>query len=325
MARGWWRRWRGRPGAAGWLLLLLLLPALFAHLVAWDEPILCRVNGCWHAPAPAALLGLPAPGPFGRAGARAEEILAGDPQAVALWPLFRAGPRRTEGKGLAPPSRRHPLGTDSAGRDLFALVLHGARISLAVALLSGAAALLLALPLGALAGYAGGITDQVVSRVAEVFAAFPSFFLVLAVMSWHGPGLLPLGLLLGVTRWTAIFRYVRAEFMRLKEREFVLAARALGVGPLRIMAGEILPNAWGAVLVPLAFLLSGSVLYEAGLSWIGLGVASTTPSWGHLLKDAHHALFHAPHLLYPPAAAIFLMTLAWNAQGEALRRRLGRG
>ena len=307
---------------AFWPLGLLVFLALFAPLITYDEPIFCQYQGRYYAPALAAFLGLPPPGPFGRAGADAERLLAEDPESFALWPPFRLSPRRTSGEILAPPSRAHPLGTDGAGRDLFALVVHGARTSLFVALLSGMTALLLGLPLGALAGTAGGWTDRILSRLVEVLAAFPSFFLVLAVMAWRGPDAFLLGLLLGATRWADLFRFVRAEFLRLEEREFVLAARALGMGPVRTALGEILPNAWGSILVPLAFLLSGSVLLEAGLSWIGLGVPPDVPSWGHMLRSAQAALFHAPHLLWPPAAALVLSVLAWNWAGEALRKRV---
>ena len=303
-------------------LFLLAFIALFAPLITFDQPVFCMVRGHYYAPAFHAFLGLPSPGPFGEAGAEAGRILASDPDSFALWPPFRLGPTRTYREILAPPSRAHPLGTDGAGRDLFAQVIHGSRISLFVALLSGFTAFLLGVPLGCLAGMAGGWTDRILSRSVEVLAAFPSIFLVLAVMAWRGPDLFLLGFLLGATRWVNLFRFTRAEFMRLKERDYVLAARALGMGGARIAFSEILPNAWGAVLVPLAFLLSGSVLLEAGLTWIGLGVPPTLPSWGHMLKAAQANLFHAPHLLWPPAAALVLTVLAWNHAGEALRKRL---
>ncbi len=308
---------------AFWPLALLLLPALFAPFITFDQPIFCKVQGRYFAPAFHAFLGLPPPGPFGRAGADAREILAADPDSFALWPPFRLGPLRTSGAILSPPSRAHPLGTDGAGRDLFAQVIHGSRVSLFVALLSGLTAFLLGVPLGSLAGMAGGWTDRILSRAVEILAAFPSFFLVLAVMAWRGPDAFLLGILLGATRWVNLFRFTRAEFMRLKERDFVLAARAMGMGPLRIAFTEILPNAWGAVLVPMAFLLSGSVLLEAGLTWIGLGVPPTLPSWGHMLRAAHANLFHAPFLLWPPAAALVLTVFAWNWAGEGLRKKLG--
>jgi ABC-type dipeptide/oligopeptide/nickel transport system permease subunit len=191
-----------------------------------------------------------------------------------------------------------------------------------VVVLAGATAFLIGVPLGALAGYAGGWTDRLLSRLVEVVAAFPAFLLVLAIMAWHGPDTLLLGVLLGATRWVPLFRFSRAEYLRLKEQDFVLAARALGLGPVRIAVSEILPNALAPLLVSLAFLLSGTVLLEAGLSWIGLGVGGNTPSWGHMLQNAHAHLTSAPGLLLPPASALFLMVLAWNLAGEALGRRL---
>ncbi len=305
---------------AFWPLGVYLFLALFAPFLTLDQPIFCKLHGRYLLPALNAFLGLPPPGPLGRPGADAEALLEKDPDSFALWPPFRLGPTRTYPEVLAPPSRAHPLGTDGAGRDLFAQVVHGARVSLFVALLSGLCAFLLGVPLGALAGSAGGWTDALLSRLVEVLAAFPSFFLVLAVMAWRGPDVLLLGILLGVTRWADLFRFTRAEFLRIGEREYVLAARALGMGPLRIALAEILPNAWGAILVPLAFLLSGSILLEAGLSWIGLGVPPTIPSWGHMLRAAHAGLFHAPHLLWPPGAALVLAVLSWNWAGEALRK-----
>lgn len=314
---------RERAGrGALWFLLALAAPCLLAPLIAWDAPVLCRLDGRAYAPGLAALLGLPAPGPFGRAGADPSALLAADRNSLALWPALRSGPRRTGAEVLAPSSRAHPLGTDSAGRDLLAQLLHGGRATLLVALLSGLAALGLGLPLGMLAAMRRGWTDLLACRFAEIVAAFPSFFLVLAVMAWHGPDPLLLGVLLGLTRWVGLFRLTRAEFLRLQERDFVLAARALGMRPLRIAVREILPHAWGPLLVALAFLLSGSILLEAGLTWIGLGVGPETPSWGHMLGDAHAHLARAPGLLWPPALALFLMALAWNTAGEAIRRRL---
>ncbi len=314
------KAWMGRiPFLAG---AILFIACLLAPLVVNDDPIFCVLDGRPYFPAVMETLGLPPGGPFSRAGADGREILGKANASIVIWPIVRQSPTKPGDELLSPPSSEHLLGTDGAGRDVFARLIHGARVSLLVAAFSGLVSLGIAMALGIAAGYAGGILDQVISRGAEVFAAFPSFFLVLAVMAWRGPDAMMLVLLLGVTRWPGLFRYVRAEFMRLKQREFVIAARLLGAGHLRIIFSEILPNAWGAVLVPLVFLVSGSVILEAGLSWIGLGVPAETPSWGHMLREAYDSLFTAPHLLLPPALSLFIMVLLLNAMGESLRRKL---
>ncbi len=226
---------------------------------------------------------------------------------------------------LRPPSVEHWLGTDALGRDMAARVLHGARVSLAVGSLSAAIALLIGLPLGALAGYRGGWADAAVSRMIEAMLCFPALLLVLALLA-AGPrwfygmsDVLRIALVLGFTGWMPAARYLRAEFLKLKRSEMVLAARAVGAGHLRVVVRHILPCALAPVLVTAAFAVGASVAMEAALSFLGLGVRPPVATWGGLLADAREQVDRAWWLALFPGIALFLAVLGCNLIGEGLR------
>lgn len=246
--------------------------------------------------------------------------------AAVMAPWVSVDPARLDlDQVLRPPSFEHWLGTDALGRDMAARVLHGARVSLAVGLLSAGLALLIGLPLGALAGYRGGWTDAAVSRVVEAMLCFPALLLVLALLA-AGPGwfhgmsdVLRIALVLGLTGWMPAARYLRAEFLKLKRSEMVVAARALGAGDLRLIARHILPSALAPVLVTAAFAVGAAVAMEAALSFLGLGVRPPVATWGGLLADAREQVDRAWWLALFPGVALFLTVLGCNLIGEGLR------
>jgi peptide/nickel transport system permease protein len=219
---------------------------------------------------------------------------------------------------LEAPSRLHLLGTDSLGRDLLLRILTGAHVSLGVGLIAVALATLMGLFLGALAGYRGGLCDRAVMSLADIFLCFPAFFLILAVVAVVGPSVWNLTVILGFTGWMGTARLVRAEVLSLKEREFILASRAMGGRSLWIIRRHLVPNALGPVIVNAILTVPTVLLAETGLSFLGIGVQPPTPSWGNILSDGRAALGAAWWLTFFPGACIFLTVFSLNALGEAL-------
>lgn len=311
-----WRDRRARPA----LLFLgaLLLLALGADLLASDLPLAVRLDGrTWWLPCvtrPAELQG--------RALDGAEWVV----RTPIPWGPLQTIAATGEDRPLPPPwapDEKHWLGTDELGRDVAARLLHGARVSLFVAFFTVLIALGVGLLVGGASGYLGGAVDATLSRVLEVMQTFPLVFFLLAVLSLvRVQSLWPLVLALGLTRWTDVARLVRAEVLSLESREFVLAARALGASPVRIITRHLLPNALGPVLVAATFGVGSAILLETALSFLGIGVAPPTASWGELLTEAHRTLHHpgAWWLALFPGAAIAGTVLAVNALGEAVRR-----
>lgn len=244
----------------------------------------------------------------------------------ALAPWIAGDPNRLDlASRLAPPSASHWMGTDGLGRDVAARVVHGARVSLAVGLLAAAFALALGLPLGAIAGYRGGFSDAAVSRVIEALVCFPSLLLVLALIAtapaWlRGlPDVLRLAIVLGITGWIPVARYLRGEFLKLRDSEMVLAARAAGSGHLRVVARHLLPSSLAPVLVTSSFTVGAAVGLEAALSFLGLGVRPPVATWGGLLAEARQHVGSAWWLALFPGLALFGAVLACNLLGEGLR------
>lgn len=319
-----WRRLRRRV----WTLVALAVIgvmsvfALFAELWAAELPIAVRIDGqTWVLPAltrPSALRGDTVQSLQAR--------VAGDPSAWLIPPLVPYGPNQPSlEETLLPPDGRHPLGTDEVGRDVFARMVHGARVSLTVGLVAVALYVLIGVFLGAIAGFVGGRVDGVISRITEVMLAFPTFFLVLAVMGlMRVETLIPVMVVIGLTRWTDVSRLVRAEVLKLRTHDFIEASRALGAGPARVLLRHVLPNALGPVWVAATFGIAGAILLETALSFLGFGVPPPAPSWGELLTQAHRYIAYpgAWWLAVFPGVAIFLTVTAFNLLGEGLRDAL---
>jgi peptide/nickel transport system permease protein len=215
---------------------------------------------------------------------------------------------------------RHPLGTDGLGRDIVARIVWGGRVSLTVGLVSTIFLVFIGTVVGALAGYFGGKTDLVISRIIEIFQCFPAIFLIMIVVAFLGPSILNIMILLGVTRWTGVARLVRGEFLRLREQDFVVASEALGVPQRRTIFRHILPNAMGPVLVAATFSVASGILTESALSFLGFGVKLPIPSWGSLLTETK-----SPNdwwIQIFPGVMIFVTVMLYNLLGEGVRDAL---
>jgi len=220
---------------------------------------------------------------------------------------------------LLPPSWQHWCGTDTLGRDVFSRMLYGARISLAVGFVAVGLSMLIGVALGAWAGYAGGRVDNMMMRLTDMVLCFPTFFLILAVIAFLEPSIWNIMIVIGLTSWMGVTRLVRAEFLSLRGREFILAAKSLGVSPLRLIWKYLLPNAMGPIMVSAVLGVAGAVLVESGLSFLGLGVQPPNPSWGNILTDGKDNIQLAWWLSLYPGLAILITVLGYNLLGEGLR------
>ncbi|MDQ6988776.1 MAG: ABC transporter permease [Mariprofundaceae bacterium] len=222
---------------------------------------------------------------------------------------------------LLAPSWQHWCGTDTLGRDVFSRLLYGARISLLVGFVAVGIALLIGICLGAAAGYAGGKTDTIIMRWTDMVLCFPTFFLILAVIAFLEPSIWNIMIIIGLTSWMGVTRLVRAEFLSLREREFVQAATSIGASPLRLIWSYLLPNAMGPIIVSAVLGIAGAVLIESGLSFLGLGVQPPTASWGNMLTEGKDNIQMAWWLSLYPGLAILITVLGYNLLGEGLRDR----
>jgi peptide/nickel transport system permease protein len=221
-----------------------------------------------------------------------------------------------------PPSRSFPLGTDNLGRDVFARILFGARVSIGTAVLAGLMIGVLGTLIGLLAGYLGGFVDGLVGRIVDILLAFPPFLLAMAVLGLVGPGLHNLVIALVAVSWAQYARIVRSTVLVERERDYVEAARAAGASSLRIMRRHVLPNIVAPVVVVITLDMGIVLLQISGLSFLGLGVKPPTAEWGSMLSDGRNYLDQAPHMMTFPGAAIFVLVLGLNLLGDGLRDAL---
>lgn len=240
-----------------------------------------------------------------------------------LAPVWRLDPDAIDlSHRLASPDAAHVLGTDELGRDILARMMFGARVSLAVGFFATLISVVVGSFLGAIAGYYGRAADWIVSRLIEVVLCFPFLFLVLGIVALFRPSLMTIMIALGLTTWTNEARYIRAEFLRIRELEFAQAARASGARDARIIFRHLLPNAIAPVLVSASFGVAYAILTESALSFLGLGVPLPKASWGSILSDAKSQIEYAWWLILFPGLAIFTTVAAFNVIGERIRDAL---
>jgi peptide/nickel transport system permease protein len=220
---------------------------------------------------------------------------------------------------LSGPSARHPFGLDELGRDILARVLAGARISFFVALVVVGVSSLVGTLLGSIAGYYGGIPDEIISRATDILLAFPGILLAIALVAVLGPSLGNVLFALTIIGWVGYARLVRGQVLRAREFEYVRAAQALGATTPRVLLRHIIPTALPAVVVQATLGMAGAILGEAALSFLGLGVQPPTASWGSMLNGGRAHLLDAPHLTLFPGLAMALLVLGFNFLGDGLR------
>lgn len=220
---------------------------------------------------------------------------------------------------LLPPSAHHWMGTDGLGRDVWSRMLFGGRISLLVGLVAVGISTFIGVILGAIAGYYRGWVDTVIMRLVDIMLSIPSFFLILAVIAFLSPSITNVMIVIGLTSWMGVTRLVRAEFLSLTQREFVLASAALGARDWRVIFKHCLPNSLTPVLVSVVLGIASAVLLESGLSFLGLGVQAPQASWGNILTDGKEYIQFAWWLSLYPGLAILITVLGYNLLGEGLR------
>ncbi len=240
--------------------------------------------------------------------------------APALTPQDPEG--QDLGQALAPVSRLHPLGTDHLGRDLLARLLYGGRLSLLVGFLAVGLGLAVGVPLGAISGFRGGVTDLIIQRFADVLLSFPGFLLALSLVSVLGVGLQNVVIAVGVGAIPSFIRLVRGSVLSIRQQAYVEAAAAIGQRQRTIIFCHVLPNAIAPVIVQATLNLGSAILVAAGLGFLGLGVQPPTPEWGTMLGEGRQYIFRTPALTTYPGLAIFLAVLGFNLFGDGLRDAL---
>lgn len=223
---------------------------------------------------------------------------------------------------LLPPSASHWFGTDELGRDVLTRVIFGARISLKVGFVAVGIAVAIGTVIGLVSGFYGGWIDMLFMRFVDIMLCFPTFFLILAVIAMLEPSIWYIMVIIGLTGWMGVARLVRAEVLSIRERDYVLAARAIGASDMRILFRHILPNAAAPVLVSASLGVAGAILTESALSFLGIGVQPPTPSWGNILTSGKDYIEFAWWLSLFPGLAILVTVLSYNLLGEGIRDAL---
>ena len=247
--------------------------------------------------------------------------------AVILIPIFmKLDPYTTDravGFNKAPCSG-HPLGTDDVGRDLFARLLYGGRISLFVGIMSTIISVLIGIPLGLIAGYFRGIAETVIMRVADEFMSFPTIVIIRVLVAVLGTTILTVTVVIGVLGWTAIAKLIYGNVLSIREREYIQATKAIGMSTPKILLSEVLPNAIPPVWANISFRVAGAILTESSLSFLGMGVQTPQASWGNIIFAAQNLLVLTarPWVWFPPGICIILVVVGFNFIGEGVRDAL---
>ncbi len=242
--------------------------------------------------------------------------------APVLAPYDPAAIDLSAGGEPTPPTFDHPFGTDNLGRDYFSRALYGARVSMAVGFVAMGIAIGTGTLIGAVAGYSGGLVDSLIMRFTDIMICFPSFFLILIVQTLLKPNILNVMAVIGLTGWMGPARLVRAEVLSVRERDYVLAATALGGSWARILFRHIVPNVLGSVIVAASLRVPSAILAESGLSFLGLGVQPPQASWGNMLQEARIYMGSAWWIVFFPGLLIALTVTSFNFVGDGLRDAL---
>lgn len=242
----------------------------------------------------------------------------------APW-ISPIGPYKTNYRQIRKaPSAEHILGTDEAGRDVFARLLYGGRVTLSIGLVAVAISITIGIVLGAISGFYGGMLDDLLSRFAEATMSFPRLIIIMTMVSVVGPSFYNVMMVIGLLGWPGTYRLVRGQFFSLRERDYVLAARVCGASDRRIIFRHCLPNTASSVIVAATFGVAGAMLIESSLGYLGMGVQPPTPSWGNMLNAAHGLAYLGtmPWLWMPPVVLISISVISINLLGDALRDAL---
>lgn len=247
--------------------------------------------------------------------------------AVLLIPVFMNLDPYTTDRAAGfnkPPTDTHILGTDDVGRDLFARLLYGGRISLFVGIASTIISVLIGIPLGLIAGYYRGAAESIIMRTADAFMSFPSMVLILVLVAVFGPSIMTVTVVIGVLGWTAIAKLIYGNVLSIREREYIQATRAVGMKNIPVLFSEVLPNAIPPVWANLSFRVAGAILTESSLSFLGMGVQTPQASWGNIIYAAQNLLVLTarPWVWLPPGICIILVVVGFNFIGEGVRDAL---
>ncbi|QAT50067.1 ABC transporter permease [Caproiciproducens sp. NJN-50] len=223
---------------------------------------------------------------------------------------------------LARPSSKHLLGADEYGRDILSRIIYGTRVSLSIGIFAQLLASVVGVTLGAIAGYFGGVVDSIISRVMEIFSAFPDLIFAMAIMTFMGKSILNLYIALGLLTWVRTARMIRGSVIQLKEKEYVEASRASGGTSFRIIVKHLIPNCLSTIIVLVTLGIPNAIMYEASLSFLGLGIQPPTPSWGNMISAAQAVIGFLPIYSIMPGVAIMITVIAFNIFGDGLRDAL---